>query len=228
MGEGTVTKGSSVVDKRWRLSSCVWRPRISRSLSFRVISSPTEQTRTGVYRNYWSVLLVVALGWNDDFLKTNLLPLDVEMIKSIPVSCYSAEDRMIWHYDEKGCYSVKSGYHIAMQTKHLPSSLKGSADKQWWNFLWHSKIPNKVKIFVCRVLHDILPIWKNMFKRGVGENESCRRCTNGKESLFPALVYCNAAIRIWSKSVFWDRLNSFRGDRLEYLLLALRQVETKG
>lgn len=66
-----------------------------------------------------------------------------------------------------------------------------------------------------------------MFKRGVGEDEGCRRCINGMESLFLALIYCDAAIRVWSKSVFWDRLNSFKGNKLDYLLLALRQVETK-
>lgn len=64
-------------------------------------------------------------------------------------------------------------------------------------------------------------------KGGVGLQEGCQRCCEGKEKTFHALIFCDAAVRIWSNSVFWDRLNSFRGDRMDYLLLALFEVERR-
>lgn len=38
---------------------------------------------------------------------------ETDIILKIPLSLHSTADRMVWHFDNKGYYNVKSGYHIA-------------------------------------------------------------------------------------------------------------------
>lgn len=38
---------------------------------------------------------------------------EAEIILKIPLSHGASEDRLIWHYDVKGVYNVKSGYSVA-------------------------------------------------------------------------------------------------------------------
>ncbi|XP_061993792.1 uncharacterized protein LOC133711706 [Rosa rugosa] len=38
--------------------------------------------------------------------------MEVSKIGSIPLSLRHATDRLVWHFDTKGLYSVKSGYHV--------------------------------------------------------------------------------------------------------------------
>ncbi|KAM0966882.1 hypothetical protein ACFX2C_022579 [Malus domestica] len=52
----------------------------------------------------WKVDLVTA-GFNRD---------DVAPILSIPLSRTSSLDRLVWHYNVNGEYSVRSGYGVAV------------------------------------------------------------------------------------------------------------------
>lgn len=57
--------------------------------------------------------------------------------------------------------------------------------------------------------------------------KGCRRCLSGEETSFHALICCDAAARLWVATVFWDCLDAFRGDMLDYLLLAMFKREKK-
>ncbi|KAF7131664.1 hypothetical protein RHSIM_Rhsim09G0131500 [Rhododendron simsii] len=63
--------------------------------------------------------------WVQDFIdmdrksskKERLLQVkeEVEAILTIPISMFQREDLLMWHHTSNGEYSVKSGYHIAVQ-----------------------------------------------------------------------------------------------------------------
>lgn len=58
----------------------------------------------------------VTCEWMLDWLEELLTPDEVELIQKIPLSMRRPLDRMIWHFDKHGLYSVKSGYHVARCT----------------------------------------------------------------------------------------------------------------
>lgn len=71
------------------------------------------------------------LGWNNELLQSTLLAADIEVIESIPIGRFRCADYLIWHYDNKGRYSVKSGYFRAMEERYGAHSSRGCADRRW-------------------------------------------------------------------------------------------------
>ncbi|KAK3200135.1 hypothetical protein Dsin_023550 [Dipteronia sinensis] len=53
-------------------------------------------------------------GWDVSKLNQFLLPVDKEIILSIPISWKGGCDYLIWHFDKKGEYTVQSGYKLAL------------------------------------------------------------------------------------------------------------------
>ncbi|KAI7997135.1 hypothetical protein LOK49_LG10G00464 [Camellia lanceoleosa] len=47
--------------------------------------------------------------WNERQLRNLVSGADCDAILSIPVSVIDKDDTLLWHYDSKGCYTVKSG-----------------------------------------------------------------------------------------------------------------------
>lgn len=183
-------------------------PWIPRPLSFMEVSRPTVLNEDWYVSDLLKSSSLGLLGWNVDLLKSNVMDMDVEVIRGIPVSQFGGDGRLISHDDGKCCYTVKSGCHRAGQERLLSNRSSGSADTKWWKFLWHLKIPNNVKIFVWRAFHDILPCWSNLANRGIGVQKGCRRCPNAEKTSFHALnIGCDAGSRVWSLTVFWDLIS---------------------
>ncbi|KAK2651386.1 hypothetical protein Ddye_011242 [Dipteronia dyeriana] len=59
------------------------------------------------------------IGWDLAKLHQHLLLIDREVVLSIPVSRLGGQDTLSWHYDKNGCYSVKSGYPLALQGEFM-------------------------------------------------------------------------------------------------------------
>ncbi|KAM1511681.1 hypothetical protein ACFX1Z_023334 [Malus domestica] len=65
--------------------------------------------------------------WRTDLLSEFFSPKEVSLILSLPLSFHAPEDRLMWRYDEKGLFSVKSGYWVARQwLQSLDSSASSS------------------------------------------------------------------------------------------------------
>lgn len=52
--------------------------------------------------------------WNIPMLRQLFLDVDVQQIMKIKLPNQPCEDRIMWHYDREGEYSVKFGYNLAM------------------------------------------------------------------------------------------------------------------
>ncbi|KAL6180425.1 hypothetical protein ACLB2K_047088 [Fragaria x ananassa] len=50
--------------------------------------------------------------WNVEVIEDLFNPMEIDLILKIPLSLYGDEDRMVWHFDKKGCCTVKSGYYV--------------------------------------------------------------------------------------------------------------------
>lgn len=45
------------------------------------------------------------------------MEVDTTVILKIPLPKKQSKDEVLWHYDKKGDYSVKSGYQLALKIK---------------------------------------------------------------------------------------------------------------
>ena len=97
---------------------------------------------------------------------------------------------------------MKSGYLVGLDVRRIVSSSGQSGVGGWWRKLWNLQIPNKVKIFIWRVWHNIIPVLTNLSKRGINTAGCCTRCKQEPETLIHALVECPAASLIWQQSAF--------------------------
>lgn len=69
---------------------------------------------------------------------------------------------MIWSYDKHGAYSVKSGYQLAVKLKYLDTPGCSDATKSKWKVIWANEILEKIKIFMWRAAHNLLPTIDNV------------------------------------------------------------------
>ncbi|PRQ57087.1 putative ribonuclease H-like domain, reverse transcriptase zinc-binding domain-containing protein [Rosa chinensis] len=114
---------------------------------------------------------------------------EVEKIACIPLSLHGRVDRLIWHYDRKGLYSVRSGYHVfnnfMCRKDKASTSLNGCGrvEHNYWMALWGARVPPKVKSFVWRLLHGILPTKSSLVRRKIRvEDPQCLFCKGDLET----------------------------------------------
>ncbi|XP_061999061.1 uncharacterized protein LOC133716365 [Rosa rugosa] len=88
--------------------------------------------------------------WKASLLESTFSPEDCEIITSIPLSFRLPPDRIIWHYDPKGIFSVKSAYVVARDrilqiNNGASSSSLSQSSSQLWGSIWKAHVPAKVK-----------------------------------------------------------------------------------
>ncbi|KAJ8445805.1 hypothetical protein Cgig2_027886 [Carnegiea gigantea] len=92
--------------------------------------------------------------WRVDVLELVFLPVDVELIKSIPLSCSWARDRIVCHFATNRELPVKTAYHF-IQQKKTQNILEGSDSKggKSWSVAVNCTSQNQVTciemLFLC-------------------------------------------------------------------------------
>ncbi|XP_038701865.1 uncharacterized protein LOC119998594 [Tripterygium wilfordii] len=105
---------------------------------------------------------------------------EANAILLLPISIRMGVDTMFRNGTTNGHYSVRSGYHRAMD-------LRGS---------WALQVPPSTKLFLWRAVHNILPSYDNLAKRKLLLDASCMLCKSSPESLMHALFLCPHASEV--------------------------------
>ena len=63
--------------------------------------------------------------------------------------------------------------------------------------MWQLRIPSKVKIFMWRILHGIIPLKSIMVNRHVGTSGECPICHVAAEHILHLLFQCHKAREMW-------------------------------
>jgi hypothetical protein len=150
--------------------------------------------------------------WNSNLVRSLFHPLIASKILDIPLSMQPRRDKLLWHFNSNGIYSVKSGYKIAKQKKaEEDGSLSGSCSSgsdRTWKLLWKVKVRPRVKFFVWKILQNALPTAKNLFIRRVGDG-ICGVCGEADETIYHCLFECHIPKALWKESPMgkpWSRL----------------------
>lgn len=91
------------------------------------------------------------------------LPHEVDIIRQIPLSHKSPEDKLMWYFHSKGVFTVQSAY--LMELDNLRSSygnisgdsLSSDCGRASDALIWKHHVPNKVKHFIWQAFKGILP-----------------------------------------------------------------------
>jgi ribonuclease HI len=140
--------------------------------------------------------------WDLGLLESLFCSVDVNRILQIPLNNRGFEDFIAWGFSSNGKYTVRSGYHLQWRHQFGPSagqlSLPGSSvHNPVWKELWMLHIPSKIKIFVWRSLHGILPLKCILANRHIGTSGECPICHHGPEDISHLLFKCHTAQELW-------------------------------
>ncbi|KAH0980516.1 hypothetical protein GBA52_007693 [Prunus armeniaca] len=159
------------------------------------------------YGMQWLDLIdVVNRPWNSDSLALLFSHEDQLVIKSISLSLKFPANRLIWHYNAKGSFTVKSAYHVAyssLQDHCLTASTYVGGSNGYshlWSTLWRANVPNEVKICVWRATLNILAARSNLVRRGVQIDQSCFLCNTPAETTLHTLRDCPFLNAVWFAS----------------------------
>ena len=185
---------------------CCWR--VGSGSSIRVLSDkwlphhPSNKILTPSNEVGEDWLVSELIDWNisqwDCFLIDRAFSkYGVEAILRIPLSRRYVPDVMVWMHNKNGWYSVRSGYHTARNLLR-ESNQEGEGFNLWecnnvWARIWKLHIPTKIKVFMWRACHDILPTFEKLRQRRIIENDLCPICNRVPEIILHAVWECAAA-----------------------------------
>ena len=155
-----------------------------------------------MYSKVSELISSITGAWDEQLLCDLFSPVDVQRILQIPINNHGFDDFIAWHFSKNGKYSVRPGYHIQWKSKFGANSSQlalpgGSAINPVWKTIWQLKIPSKVKIFIWRSLHGIVPLKCILANRHIGTSAECPICHNGPEDLRHLLFICPSAQELW-------------------------------
>jgi hypothetical protein len=131
--------------------------------------------------------------WDIELLSQTFREDDVQVIRTIPIHT-EMNDVVGWHFDSKGCFSVKSANKVHRATvvrkqkrQQGAGSGESSAETRFWKDLWNLDCQPKVKHFLWRLSHNTLVLRKVLQRRRMKLDTRCCMC--GSES--PSLILDN-------------------------------------
>lgn len=115
--------------------------------------------------------------WDLQQLKESLPIQEAEKVAAIPIAKGRSKDKIIWHHEKKGIYSVKSGYHTewksSLNAKPTRPSSSFSPHPVIWKTIWSLKTPPKIKHFWWRASRNLLATRENLFRRKCAPSPLC-------------------------------------------------------
>ncbi|KAL0445849.1 UNVERIFIED_CONTAM: hypothetical protein Slati_1712800 [Sesamum latifolium] len=216
----SIDSGASI-----RLSKDRW---LLRPISFRPTASYIGWRKDAVVA---CLMDSTGTGWDVDFVRALFRPHDAECILEVPVHRPNAGDYLLWYYDKKGRFSVRSAYRLALMTDEAANSLlwtgSTSGNSSDWNFIWTTKVPPKVQLFAWRMCKNAVHTSENLIRRGVKLMGGCPLCSSVTENMEHTLLWCHFSRQVWALALFpWSVVSQFHGGIEDWLRLMKRRLDT--
>ncbi|GJT66702.1 reverse transcriptase [Tanacetum coccineum] len=149
---------------------------------------------------------------------------EVKFISQIPISSTSL-DKIVWHYEPNGNYTIKSGYYQAILQREVNSkpeaSLSSTPNKSLWKQVWNLKTLPKIRMFWWKACSNALATYENLSRRGCYCLPICPICYTKIETVEHVLFECSWTKVVWFGSSLGLRLDNISGpivSRVQQLL----------
>ncbi|KAK2407645.1 Ribonuclease H superfamily protein [Trifolium repens] len=192
---------------RWRLgdgsSIPIWNTPWLRDEQNPYITTPSNHQNAG-YKV--SELIDEEWGcWRSDLINNMFNARDAQLINQIPIVNYGTKDEVIWRFEKKGLYTVKSAYRVCVDVILDREDWKVEGD---WNKLWALPIPPKVKHFMWKLGRDCLPNRQKLLCKGVDCQSNCVVCNDYLEDNWHLFLSCVDTVNCWRKINMWHKLDN--------------------
>ncbi|XP_058739812.1 uncharacterized protein LOC131611980 [Vicia villosa] len=146
--------------------------------------------------------------WKQSLLNECFDHYEGRQIGGIPLPRNGDRDKMIWHWEKDGNYSVRTAYHLLVSKRDAAKvGTSGTADESLWKLLWKAPVHVRIKNFLWRLCHNILPLRTNLLKKGIHIDPSCPFCDRSPETLDHLFCHCDVTKMIWFSSPLGLRLD---------------------
>nr|XP_025703912.1 uncharacterized protein LOC112805796 [Arachis hypogaea] len=146
-------------------------------------------------------LLTPSRVWDRAKIQRSFPPVVAQKILQTPVSRISKEDRLLWPFRKDGEFTTKTGYYAAKKEEdersHYYSPSSSSVFEELWEGIWNIKAPQKIKMFLWKVAHNIIPVRANLKKKSLLTNSVCPICAQEEETSEHTLLLCDWTRAVW-------------------------------
>ncbi|KAL3839206.1 hypothetical protein ACJIZ3_023797 [Penstemon smallii] len=219
---------------RWRIgngnSVRIWGDKwLPRPHSFRVTTPPSIIPEDSTI----SVLFDADCGsWNRQLVESIFSEEEAQLILSIPLGSTVGEDRILWHFERSGLFSVKSAYRLIRDISRMDLEARTGGPStrmaRDWNWIWKLAAPPKVRLFLWNCCSGTLPVCEKLKQRRVPIEAFCPRCDHEIESILHCLLRCSYARQIWALSgVPYHTYNSDTNDTEAWLCSIRSKTDAK-
>ncbi|KAF7835728.1 ribonuclease H [Senna tora] len=132
--------------------------------------------------------------WRTVALSAVYDPRTVSIISSIPLSITGVKDKFLWKFSNDGDYTTKEGYNWIKNSINTPSPIH---NKEVWKIIWNLKLPNRIIVFMWRVLNNNLPAYTILVKHHMNIEDIYSACGQSQESLLHLFLLCPFARVVW-------------------------------
>lgn len=141
-------------------------------------------------------------SWNISRLAT-IVPEYVQqrLVEIQPRTRANIDDHWVWKHSSKGVYTASDAYAwMCHSGPQLPS-----ADS--WSWLWKTRAPEKVRVFLLLLLHGVIQVNSHRFRCHLANSPACPRCSHHLEDGLHCLRDCPYSREVWSRlnALNWSR-----------------------
>ncbi|GJX70310.1 reverse transcriptase [Tanacetum coccineum] len=142
----------------------------------------------------------------DDWNRELLISLFPNNVVNKITSCFVNHlrpDTLYWLNSPDGHFSSKVAYFLALDSADGIEQHTTQERIKLWRALWKANVPNKIKLFVWRALHNYLPSLENMQIRGLTLTSlTCTLSGEFGEDVMHILYRCSMAKEVWTRAGF--------------------------
>ena len=108
--------------------------------------------------------------WKTMLIDTIIYHFEASIIKAIPLSPRRPKDSLVWTSNRSGKFSVRSAYFLQLEIERKSTGNDASSSNparlhSFWNGIWATQVPPKIKTFIWRACNDSLPTQTKLFDR---------------------------------------------------------------
>jgi len=141
--------------------------------------------------------------WDVQILNRYFYKHDIDEILKIKIPRTADSDFMGWHYDKSGCFSVRSAYKLGVDIRDLDleegmqsSSSNTDGMRRGSKKLWALPVPQKVKVFAWKLIHNGLANQANKKSRRMEHLSNCLLCGDDQEDCYHVVMQCPHAVNL--------------------------------
>jgi ribonuclease HI len=171
---------------------------IPNSYTRKVLSSKGQS----LLRTVDELISPVTGTWDEELIRENLLQIDAERILKIPLSEHLTDDFVAWHNTKSHSFTVRSAYYTEWNHQfgnrmRRPDGQGNTSCNPVWEKVWKLEVPSKIKIFMWRALHGVVPGKSILADRHMRVHPQCPVCQAGPEDMRHLLFTCLRAREVW-------------------------------